>query len=64
MLLSFLFPFGVGLERAVQANSPVDCLSARGFSAEKRAQQGLRGGQLLLLPSFSLDKYNMNRVIQ
>ena len=35
--LSFLFYDG-GLERTVQTNSPVDCLSVRGFSAEKQVQ--------------------------
>ena len=35
----FLFYDG-GLERTVQTNSPVDCLSVRGFSAEKQVQHG------------------------
>jgi len=37
--MSLLFGMGIcegGFERSVQANSPVDCLPDRGFSAEKR----------------------------
>ena len=37
---SFFFISDGGLERAIQTNSPADCLSARGFSAEKQVQQG------------------------
>ena len=33
----FLFYDG-GLERTVQTNSPMECLSVRGFSAEKQVQ--------------------------
>ena len=45
----FLFSGPNGLERPVQANSPVNCLPGRGFSAEKRVRSG---SPIIIPPGF------------